>query len=330
VTRRSRLALQFAGWLAATALLVFCLREVNGREVRDALRLMRWQWIALALVANALILVSWTGLWWIVAPREERPKYSTMFEINSIASALMNTVPFLGGHAAALVLLVKRGRMTHHGALSVMALDQLGEGMAKLAIFAVVAAGAPIPDWMRAGIGTACVAVALLLVALLLAAHGHVHILGSAGQSGIIARVRRFTAAWASRLEALRSARQSAVALAFAIGTKVAEGAGILAVQHAFGVNLSIGATALVLAAVVLGSMVPVAPGNVGTYEAAAFLAYRHLGIEPGTATMLAIAGHLCFLISSIGIGYIAGSVKHLRWGPTSPPAHQPTNPPVL
>src|SRR5258708_16520272 len=131
MTRRARLVLQFLGWLAATALLVFCLREVNGQEVRDALRLMKWHWIALALLANTMILFAWTGLWWTVAPRDERPKYSTMFEINAIASALMNTVPFLGGHAAALVLLVQRGGMTQHGALSVMALAPLGAGLAK-------------------------------------------------------------------------------------------------------------------------------------------------------------------------------------------------------
>jgi uncharacterized membrane protein YbhN (UPF0104 family) len=320
VTKHTRLALQFAGWLAATALLVFCLREVNGREVRDALRLMKWQWIAAALVANAAILLAWTGLWWTVAPREERPGYSTMFEINSIASALMNTVPLLGGHAAAVVLLVKRGGMTQHGALSVMALDQLGEGMAKVAIFALVAVSAPIPDWMRVGIGTVCVGVATLLVLLLVAAHGHLHIRGPDGQPGIVARARAFAAEWASRMETLRSAKQSAVALAFAIGTKVAQGAGILAVQQAFGVHLSIGATSLVLAAVILGSMLPVAPGNIGTYEAAAFLAYRHLGIEPGAATILAVAGHLCFLIPSVGIGYLLGSARVAALSPRAKP----------
>jgi hypothetical protein len=65
-----------------------------------------------------------------------------------------------------------------------------------------------------------------------------------------------------------------------------------------------------VLAAVILGSILPVAPGNVGTYEAGAFIAYRHLGIEPATATILAIASHACFMIPSVGIGYVLGSWK--------------------
>ena len=77
--------------------------------------------------------------------------------------------------------------------------------------------------------------------------------------------------------------------------------------------ELSIGATALVLAAVILGSILPVAPGNVGTYEAGAFLAYRHLGIEPGTATILAVASHVCFAIPSIGIGYLLGTWSSAR-----------------
>jgi glycosyltransferase AglD len=292
--------LRITGWVIATGLLIYCLSQINPAQVRAAISLMRWPWIILALLANATILLFWAGLWWSVTPGAERPAYSTMFEVNAVASALMNTVPFLGGHAAALVLLVKRAALSPQSALSVMALDQLGEGLAKLTIFAVVAISAPIPSWMRVGIGTACVGVAILLVVLLLAAHGHAHL------------PWKLLSNWAARLEALRSVRQSIVALAFAIGTKLAEGAGLLAVQYAFGIDLSVGSTALVLAAVVLGSILPVVPGNVGTYEAGAFLAYRHLGVEPGMAAILAVTGHLCFLVPSVGIGYAVGSGRLL------------------
>ena len=311
MTPRLRRGLQVAGWIVATALIVFCLRESNGAQAREIFRLVQWRWIVVALIANALILVSWTALWCTVAPSGERVSFRTMFEINAITSALMNTVPFLGGHAAAVLLLIKRGGMTQHGALSVMALDQLGEGMSKVAIFAVVAAFAPIPAWMRAGIATICLAVLVLLLSLVVAAHGHAWIRGrDDANKGLVGRGRRYLGEWASRMETLRSARQSALALVFAVGTKATEGVAILAVQYALGVQLSIGATALVLAGVVLGSILPVAPGNIGTYETGAFLAYRHLGVEPAMATILAVALHICFLIPSVGIGYVIGSWK--------------------
>lgn len=304
-------ALQVGGWVAATALIVYFATQVDVRELQIAMRTMQWSWVVVAIVTNALILVSWAALWWTVAPDRERPRYGVMFEINAMASALMNTVPFLGGHAAAVLLMIKRAGMSREGALSVLALDQLGEGFAKITIFGLVAALAPIPDWMRVGIASVCVAVAALFLILLVAAHGHVHLSpGPDAPASLTNRARRFAAAWAERMETLRSVRRSIVALLFAIGTKVAEGAAILAVQYAFGVELSIGSTALVLAAVILGSILPVAPGNVGTYEAGAFLAYRHLGVEPGLATMLAVVSHVCFMIPSVGIGYVLGSWK--------------------
>jgi glycosyltransferase 2 family protein len=304
-------SVQVLGWLGATALLIYFASRVDRAQLREAMAIVGWGWIAVAIIANALILVSWAGLWWVVSPRAERPKYGVMFEINAMASALMNTMPLLGGHAAAVVLMVKRGGLTRSAALSVMALDQLGEGLAKVSIFLVVAAAAPIPDWMRAGVATVSTAVGALFVGMVVMAHAHAQIRPRVEQPlTFVTRMRVLAATWAHRMETLRSVKQSLIALAFAIGTKLAEGAGLLAVQHAFGVELSVGATALVLAAVVLGSILPVAPGNVGTYEAGAFIAYRHLGLDPSMATILAIASHLCFMIPSVGIGYLLGSWK--------------------
>jgi uncharacterized membrane protein YbhN (UPF0104 family) len=201
--------------------------------------------------------------------------------------------------------------MSRAAALSVLALDQLGEGLAKVSIFLVVAAAAPLPDWMRVGVATLSAGVGALLVGMVILAHSHAHIRPDAEKPlTTMNRMRVMAATWAQRMETLRSVRQSFVALAFALGTKVAEGAGLMAVQHAFGVELSIGSTALVLGAVVLGSILPVTPGNVGTYEAGAFLAYRHIGIDPAAATILAIASHACFMIPSVGIGYVLGSWK--------------------
>jgi glycosyltransferase 2 family protein len=302
---------QVVAWIGATILLLYFVSRVDRSALREAAGVVDWTWIAVAVLANALILVSWSALWWTVSPADERPSYGVMFEINAMASALMNTMPFLGGHAAAVVLMIKRASMSRAAALSVLALDQLGEGLAKVSIFLVVAIAAPIPDWMRVGVATLCVGVGALFVGMVILAHSHAFIRPAVEKPmTFMMRMRVLAATWAQRMETLRSVRQSLTALAFAIGTKVAEGAALLAVQYAFGVHLSIGSTALVLAAVVLGSILPVTPGNVGTYEAGAFLAYRHLGIDPAMATILAIASHACFMIPSVGIGYILGSWK--------------------
>lgn len=278
---RRRAALVLA-WLVATALLVVCARSVDWAKAAQVLVTVRPGWIALALLANASILVWWAAFWRALRPDNETPvTFRRMFEIASSASALMNTVPFGGGHASSVLLLMRRGETTQRGALSVMALDQLGEGLTKLGIFLLVGWLVPLPAWMRAGITTATLIIAAWFVALLVASR------------------------WAKELQILKRGRRAAGALVYVVAMKAVEFVAIAAVQHALGVELSASSTLLVLSAVILGSMVPVAPGNLGTYEASVFLAYRYLGIAPEQALSLALVQHVCFMLPSVGVGYL-------------------------
>jgi len=229
VTTRRRIAVIVA-WLVATALLVVCARTIDWRHAIEMARTARPGWLALSVMANTAIICLWAVFWGLLVPRGEgRAGYWRMFEVVSVASSLMNTVPFGGGHASSVVLLVRRTGQTHRGALSVLALDQLGEGIAK--VLAVLA-------------------------------------------------------------------------------MKAAEIAGIVAVQHAFGLSVSVGGTLLVFAAVVLATMLPVAPANLGTYEASAFLAYRYLGFDPAYALGIAVIQHVCYLIATAGLGYLLLSAR--------------------
>jgi uncharacterized membrane protein YbhN (UPF0104 family) len=211
-----------------------------------------------------------------------------MFEITSTASSLMNTLPFGGGHASSVVLLVRRGETTQRGALSVLALDQLGEGIIKLAILFAAGIAVPLPAWMRAALTTISLGVAAWLVTLLVAAR------------------------WARELDILKSARRSLMALSCVAAMKGAEFLAIASVQAAYGVHISAGGTLLVLATVILATMLPISPGNLGAYEASVFFVYRYLGVSPELALSLAIVQHVCFMLPAVGIGYLFVSANAL------------------
>jgi uncharacterized membrane protein YbhN (UPF0104 family) len=274
-------------WVVATGLFAICARRVEWQRVFDAMAMTRPSWIMLGAIANIAILLWWAAFWQAILPRaEERVSYRRMFEIVASASALMNTVPFGGGHASSLVLLARRGGVSRRGALSVLALDQLGEGMTKALLFLLVAFIAPLPLWMRAGVTTVSVAVGAWFIVLMVASR------------------------WARELDLLRSPRRSVGAWTLVIAMKGAEALAIAAVQRGFGIEISVSGTLLVLAAVLLGTMVPVAPGNLGTYEASAFVAYRYLGVGADQALALAIVQHICFMLPSVGAGYLVLSAN--------------------
>jgi hypothetical protein len=276
-------------WILATALIVACARNIEWAHAAESLTTLSPGWIAAGLLGNSAILVCWAVFWRSLVPRRaERASYGRMFEIVSTASALMNTLPFGGGHASSVALLARRANVTMREALSVLALDQLGEGLTKVSIFLIVALTAPLPGWMRAGVTTASLGVAAWFITLLVASR------------------------WAQELAILKTWRRAIGAWLCVLAMKGAELAAIIAVQHAFGVSLSLSGSLLILAAVVLGTMLPLAPGNLGTYEASAFLAYRYLGLAPAQALSLAIVQHACFFIPAVGFGYAYISARTL------------------
>jgi uncharacterized membrane protein YbhN (UPF0104 family) len=288
VTSWRRVGLVVA-WMAATALILFCARNLDWARAIELLATLNAAWLVAAFLANSAILACWAVFWRTLLPQSpDRASYGRMFEIVSTASALMNTLPFGGGHASAVALLARRANLSVRNALSVLALDQLGEGLTKVSIFLMVAMSAPLPGWMRAGVTTASLGVAAWFIALMVASR------------------------WAQELAILKTWRRALGAWACVLAMKGAELVAIIAVQHAFGVSLSISGSLLVLAAVVLGTMLPLTPGNLGTYEASAFFAYRYLDVSPEQALSLAVVQHVCFFIPAVGYGYAYISARTL------------------
>ena len=71
-------------------------------------------------------------------------------------------------------------------------------------------------------------------------------------------------------------------------------------------------AATLVLAALAIATLMPVAPANIGVYEAVVFAAYRYMGVPAETALGLAVVQHICFLIPTLGTGYVTMTLRQL------------------
>jgi uncharacterized membrane protein YbhN (UPF0104 family) len=280
-----------AALIVVTAILGVSLRNVDWARTATALRdgEGRWPWLVAAIAANTLILVCWAAYWRALRPAGESPvSLGRMFEVTAMSSSLMNTLPFGGGHASSVLLLIRRANTTQRAALSTLALDQLGEGIVKVIILLIVGLAVPLPTWMRATLATVSIAVAAWFITLV-----------------VVSR-------WTRELEILRTFRRSITALACVAAMKGVELLAIACVQYAYGVNVSVRGTLLVLATVILATMLPISPGNLGTYEASAFLTYRYLGVAPELALSLAIVQHVCFMLPAVGIGYFFFSTQAL------------------
>ena len=313
-TRASHRWLVTGLWLALTVALSIAVARLSWSEILQRVSQMHPLWLMAAVAANFAILPLWAVEWRLLVPAAFRVAYGRMFEIVAITASVLNAVPFFAGEVSAVGLLITRGGLTRSAAVSVLALDQLLVAFAKLATLAAAMYFVPLPEWLRMGVLWLMAGFAFLLATLLLLAHSW-HPLQRWFSKGA-GRARSLMAslvAWGRHLEAMREARRAGPALALAVLKKTAEVLAIVATQLAFGLEPSLGAAVLIVASLAVTTLIPIAPANLGVYEATVFAAYRYLGVPSDTAVGLALVQHACFLLPSVLTGYAVATLTQLR-----------------
>jgi len=305
--RRKKKIFLLIAWVIATYLLYLCFRGIELEHAWQEIKEAHPLWLLLGVTGHFFIFFLWAEQWILFLPAKLTVSYKRMFEINALMCTAMNTLPFPGGHALGVFLLAKRERVGHSAALSVMSLDQLAEGIGKLTVLLIVAWLTPLPPLMKQGIiGLVIIVFCFLYVLLYLAHRFHDYKETDPGHNRTLKeKIIHFVSRWGHQLEGLRSLRTFLYGVILAYGMKLCEATAIWGVQKSFGIDLPIWSVLLILAALNLTTMVPLAPGNLGVYEATVFFIYQHLGIAPEQALALALVQHLCYLLPLAGTGYI-------------------------
>ena len=284
--RRRRIVLAIT-WIVASALVWFLARGVHTERLWALLEHANALWIALALFLNLCILVCWTQQWRTLTPTARRIGAGRMLSIVGITSLIGNVIPG-SGQISTILLLVREPNVTYASAVSVLALDQLAEAVSKTGIVLFAAALLPLPQEMKRAVFILGIAAAISLIALV-----------------VLANQKRWLVRFVSELESLRNMRRMSTAIGYCIGAKFFEFAAIVAVQRALGQEISLSVTVLVEAAILLGTIFPLSPGNIGTYEASVSIVYKQFGVAPDVALGLALVQHVCVLLSTVGVGYV-------------------------
>ena len=300
-------------WAALSIALMVAARALPWERAFEQLRHLQAAWVLVAVAANLAILPLWALEWRLLSPKSFRASFRAMFEVVSVSAAVLNSVPFFAGEAAAVGLLIARAELSRGAALSVLAMDQLLVGFAKLVVLGAAAAVAPVPGWLRGGVWSIVGGVAALSLVLVPLAHRGAAVRErSRARSSAFGRLLARAAAWGAHLEALRDpARALRVAL-LALSKKSLELCAIVALQFAFGIEPSLSLALLVLAALAVTTLLPIAPANLGVYEATVFATYRLAGASAELALGMAIVQHLCFLLPMLLTGYVTLTVRQL------------------
>ena len=270
--------------------------------------------LILAVLLNAMILVFATAQWLLFLPEGVSVARSKMFKIMAIMSTVANSGPAGGGAAVGVHLLARQEGVGHSVGLSVLLLDQLVEGLVKMAIVLLAIVVVPIGLEYKAVSATILIGVPTLFFVLTVIAHRR-FVLESISErtTGFLGWILTKLNLVAANLEALRRPKKLSLTIVLGLLQKLVAALAITCVLIAFGVVTPWWGILAVLVAVNLSTVVSVTPANLGVFEGAAFLVYRTLGISSDTAVALAIVQHAAYLIPLAGIGWVISSVRPLN-----------------
>jgi uncharacterized membrane protein YbhN (UPF0104 family) len=300
---RARVTARLAALLVLAGLLALAAHRLDLTRAAAELSQVRGLWIGLALICYLAILPLWALQWSLLAPGAPRPSVTRMLGVVTMTSSVLNTTPLLVGEAAGIFFLCTRTGLERGAALSVLAMDQLLVGIAKVCVLIAAAWTNELPTWMERGSAVLGVGVGALLVGLVGIAWRADAVAALAARA-LPLRLARLIATAGTALAPLRSPARGGGALLLALAKKLAEVGAIFCVQHAFGLSLPLASALLVLAALNLATLLPIVPGNVGVYEAAVVLAYGWLGVSAERALGIAVVQHACYFAALALPGY--------------------------
>lgn len=307
-------ALRVGGWLLLTALIGVAARQIDWTVALEAVAAARPAPLILAVFLNGMILVLATWQWLRFLPKDVSVPASTMFEILSVTSTVSNGGPVGAGAVTGVHLLATHGKVGHPVGVSVLLLDQLVEGLAKVSIVLLASAVVPIRLEYRAVAVTLFVGVPVLMGLLTFAAHRRQALEAIAARAtGLWGRVARALHELSRNLDTLRRPTELVVPLILGLAQKMVEAFAIAAVIMALGVSVPWWGVVATLVAVNLSTLVSITPANLGVYEGSAFLVFTALGVDADMALALAIVQHVVYLIPLAGIGWVVSMTRPLE-----------------
>jgi uncharacterized protein (TIRG00374 family) len=309
--RGSRLLLNLVIVAVTLAFSYVALSSINLSLAWRALRTSDYWWLAAALVAFGLGIVTRAFRWRSLFARGRRPPVGVVGNAMLVGYLYNNIMPARAGEAARVVVLTQRSSAPPTEIVGTVVLERLYDVLAILVIFFAAEPWLPHVSWF----GAAAVA-ALVLAMLIIVAAAVLAIYGDRPVRLLLRPLRRLSLFSGERLErtidelthglsGLRHPRLALEASLWTIAAWLCTALCAYFVSVAFHLHLPLACGVLVAVAIGLGMILPSPPAAVGIFEAAALIALGAYGVPHSAALSYAVVLHLVNFVPYIVVGVL-------------------------
>jgi glycosyltransferase 2 family protein len=308
----ARLLKQGLGYLIALACLVWIFHDVHPRDLWLDMKGIRWWWVVPAILLDVLSYLC-QGIRWALLlgpPRSVSPLRTTQ----AIYAGLFTNelFPLRLGEVVRAYLISRWTSIDLARIVPSMAVERFFDGIWVAAGIGIAAIFIPLPKaLLRAGdiLGGILLAASLLFLFLVLRRRAGARAAGPEAprsSHGPLVRIGGAIARLGREMEGMGRSRRFYFSLVVSSMILVFQALAFWLILRAYGLELSIWIGAIVLLIVHIGTALPNAPGNIGTYQFFCIVGLTFFGVGKLQATGFSLVVFVLLTVPLWAIGSLA------------------------
>ena len=303
-------------------------RDTDWNSQVNSLKSANYLWVLPYFVILMLIHVARTLRWGCLLSGLERVPFRKLNEASGIGFMMLLVLPFRLGEFARPFLIAQRSSIRRSAAMTSVVLERITDGMfvavmMRLLLF-FVPAEVPEVRYVKLGANLMFAVFGGGLLFLLFALKHQATAVGLVRSTvgrvapGVADKMADVVDTFVGAMRQLPDRRQMALFFLYTVVYWGLNGAGMALLSRAFGpTSLTLFQAYVVMSVLVVGVMIPAAPGMVGTFQAAIRVGlslFLPASVVNGSGMAYANVLWLCQTVQQIGIGVVLMSLGHLSF----------------
>lgn len=295
---------QFWGSIIAIVLLAYCVEDISISQIKVMYQSVNFYFLIPSLGFSFGMIIFRAVRWRVIIEKTKKVGLIRIISLYSAGQVVNISMPALTGQVGRLLLFAKKESLSKTYVFSTIVLEVVFDAvtMFLFIIFLSTASFAFPPEYRSVSIILAIgTGVLIILLYILLHFEKQIGVLGKkilrGRWPGVYITLKRFSKSFTKGISLLRSTQYFFRTFMFSVASWVAHALLIYFLFTSFGFNLPIIAAIVVMVLNTLALMIPITPGNVGTFELVVVAALLAYGIPKSDAVLFAMALHILDLI---------------------------------
>ena len=290
---------KFWGSLIAVGLLIYCFKDIGLDDLRSLWNRLDFIYLLPALVCAFAFVAIKALRWRLIVLPQKKISHGRAVALYSAGQIVNIVMPALTGQVGRIFLFAKFEGLRKTFVFSTIVLEILFDAITLLIILGMTSLAFAIPDRYRTAgyvLGIITI-VTLAMIYVLLTCRCRFENLGRRWfrdrWPGFYISVKKFIRSFTKGMELLKSSQNIAYSVLLSFLYWTAHIFVIFFLFRSFGLGLPVGAAAMVMIINTIALMVPITPGNAGTFEVAVSTSLAAFSVDKSEAVLFALALHI-------------------------------------